>query len=491
MQDDISSQSTLPLYRDSIDWARFSKEYPAPDLYEAGMFRWSRDRMRALQNERFLRIMEIGWRTPFYVRRWKEAGIEPGDVRSLDDIGKLPSFTSDDIKTDQQENPPYGSIHSEILSHFPGTPLKLQTSGGTTGKPRPTLYGPLEWELMALTAARAMYIQGARPGDVMQHPGTNALACYPWSTYKACHDYLGILPITTGSGLITPSRRQLEIAEDWGTTIWQCFPEYLTQLAKVYRDEFGKDVRDLPTKFIASFLGPDVDDSLRKDVEALWGAPVYDNYGTHETGFAAFECQAKEGLHLHEDVHHFEVEDVETGLPCADGQAGNLVVTSLYRQALPLIRFNMRDLARITHSDRCSCGGATRRMDKFLGRSDDMVKIRGVNIYPMACLAAVKSDERTTGEWFCIADRSVRDGVIRDEMLVQIETRSDAAALDGLKEALEKRLNADLGLKIDVELVPEGGLADATNVGREGKPRRLLDKRNKSVGIQAAPVSVE
>ena len=483
---DASATSRLPLYRDSIDWASFSREYPAPDLFEQGLFRASRDEINSLQNRRFVRMMEAAWATGFYQRLWGAQGVEPGDIRSLNDLGKLPMFTSDDIKADQQEHPPYGSIHEVALAKFPGLPLKLQTSGGTTGKPRPTLFGPVEWELNALSAARALYVQGGRPGDVMQHPGTPALANYPWSVYKAAHDYLGMLPLTTGSGVVTPSRRQLEIAADWGTNVWHCFPEYLTQLAKVYRDEFGGDVRDLKTKFIASFLGSDTDNSLRRDLEALWGCPVYDNYGTHEFGFAAFECQAQAGLHLHEDLLHFEFVDVDTALPVAQGEAGNLVITSLYRTVPPLIRFNVRDLARVIHHDRCACGGTMTRMDKFLGRSDDMVKVRGVNIYPMACLPAVKSDARTTGEWFCLVDRQVSDGVIRDTMTVLVEVRGDAGGIDGLKEDLERRLHADLTLKIDVELVEEGALAEQANLGREGKPRRLNDRRNKGAGPTGA-----
>jgi phenylacetate-CoA ligase len=153
-------------------------------------------------------------------------------------------------------------------------------------------------------------------------------------------------------------------------------------------------------------------------------------------------------------------------------------VTILYRRVLPIVRLNVRDLVRIVGTDRCDCGSCYRRMSKFLGRSDSMIKLRGTNMYPMACLPAVKSDARTTGEWFCIADRHVRDGVIRDEMTVQVEVRRDAGSRDGLKEHLERRLHADLGVRVAVDLVEEGALTEIANLGREGKPRRLLDRRN-------------
>ncbi len=358
-------------------------------------------------------------------------------------------------------------------------PLKLQNSGGTTGKPRVTLFGPIDWEMNAITEARGLYIQGARPGDVMQIPSTCSLANLGWCAYKACHDYLGVMPLTTGSGVVTASRRQLEIAESCGTNLWLSFPEYLTQLAKVYRDEFGRDVRELKTKFISSFLGPDTEGTLRRQLEALWGCPVYDNYGTNEMALGAFECQHQDGLHFMEDCSYFEVTDVETGNAVPAGETGNLVVTILHRRVPPMIRFNLRDLGRIVSEKTCACGSAFRRMDHFLGRSDDMVKLRGVNVYPMACLPAVSSDPRTNGQWICVVDRHERDGVIRDEMTVRVELCRDAGGTEGLVEHLGRRLQADLGVKVAVELVEEGALAEVANLGREGKPRRLLDRRFK------------
>jgi phenylacetate-CoA ligase len=469
--------SELPIYQKSLDWDALFADYPVPDVYERTHWRWSRDELRAFQNRRFMGLVEIGWNNPFHSARWKAAGLDRGDIRSLDDIRKIPAYTSDDVKNDQLAHPPFGNFHGSALSEMGTTPLKVQTSGGTTGKPRGTLYGPWEWEMNGLTQARAMYQLGARPGDVCQIPSTNSLANLGWCIYKACHDYLGVLPVTTGSGVVTSSRRQLEIAFDWGTNIWISFPEYLTQLARVAREELGRDVRELNTKFIGCFLGPDTDNSLRRHLEDLWGCDVYDLYGTNEMGTAGFECREKNGLHLAEDCIHVDFEDVETGEALADGETGNMVVTILHRSIPPVIRYNLRDLGRIVSTDRCGCGSCFRRMDKFLGRSDDMVKLRGVNVYPMACLPAIKSDPRTTGEWVCVTERSDKDGVLRDDMTVKVEVLKSAAAVDGLREKLESRLKGDLGVKVSVELVGEGELAELANLGREGKPRRLVDRR--------------
>jgi phenylacetate-CoA ligase len=179
-----------------------------------------------------------------------------------------------------------------------------------------------------------------------------------------------------------------------------------------------------------------------------------------------------------EDAVYVEVLDVETGEPVAPGERGNLVVTAFFRRLPPIIRYNLRDLGRVIAHERCACGSHFRRMDHFLGRSDAMVKLRGVNVYPMACLPAVRSDPRTTGEWVCVVDRVEVDGAPRDEMDVRVEVRRDAASRDGLRAILERRLKDDLGVVVNVTLVDEGALVDLANSqGREGKPRRIVDRR--------------
>ena len=295
------TESTLPIYHRSIDWDALYKRYPVPDVFERTRWRWSADEIRAFQNDQFLDLMKTGWQNAFYQRRWKAQGLEPGDIKSIDDITKLPMFDSADIKKDQEENPPFGLINGDVTKKMQTTPMKLQTSGGTTGKPRPTLYAPQEWELNGLTHARNLYIVGVRPGDRVQIPHTAALGNAGWCCYKACHDYLGALPITTGTGAVTSSRRQIEIAQEWGTNVWYVRPEYATQLAKVARDELKFDVRDLKTKLLGCGLGPDVDNAFRNQLESLWGCDVFDMYGTHEMGMGAFECRHKNGLHFHED----------------------------------------------------------------------------------------------------------------------------------------------------------------------------------------------
>lgn len=474
----VLPQSKLPLYCKSIDWDAFFAENPPPDVwYEHVFLKWSKDQIRAHQERRFLEIMKLGWKNRFYQRLWGDAGIEPGDIRGLDDLEKLPIFTSEDVKKSIEDHPPFGEVCGiNPLEYLKSAPLKMQTSGGTTGMPRPTLFGTADWELNGLTTARHLYVQGGRPGDIIQACATLSFANFGWAYYQAAHHYLGMLPLTTGSGVVTPTRKQLEYAFGLGTNIWASFPEYFTQLAKVAETELGRNVRELDTKMLVSYLGPDLDNSLRTHLEELWGCPVYDNYGTHETHVCAFEGAEKDGLYIMEDLCHMEFLDPETMKPVPNGEAGDIIFTHLQREIPPLIRYNLRDLGRIKHDNQSPSGSNFRRMDKFLGRSDQMVKIRGVNIYPMACLGAVRSDARTTGEWICIPQRIEQNGVLREEMIVKVEVKANAGSLDGLQDHLERRLKEDLGIKTPVVLVPEGQLPE-TNVGMEGKPRRLLDQR--------------
>ncbi len=479
---DVARQSSLPLYRTAVDWPSFDARYPAPDIFFETIWRWPADEVRALQDQRFAELLEVGWNNPFFRRRWTDAGLAPGDVHGLADIAKLPIYTTDDIKDDQAEYPPFGSSAGftslpEFLQHAPS---KVQSSGGTTGKPRLTLHGPYEWAVTAVSTARGLYLQGVRPGDVMQIPATCSLANLAWAMYNACHNYLGVLPVTTGSGIVTPSRKQLEIAFTCGSNAWVSFPEYLLRLAAVCKDELGRDIRELHTKLISTFLGPDLDESLRHELEAAWGCPVYDNYGTNELGMGASECEHQSGLHIMEDMHYFEVLDVDTNEPVAEGETGNLVVSSFTRTVQPVIRFNLRDLGRVVASSTCACGSNFRRIDHFLGRSDSMVRLRGVNIYPMACLSAVKSDPRTTGEWLCEVFTAPGEGRGREEMTVHVEVRTGSSH-DGLREALEARLRDDLGVGVGVQLVGEGALASDGTLG-EGKVSRLLDRRATPTG---------
>lgn len=465
----------LPNYFRTHSFDELFSEHPPPEDYVDGMHLWSPERMREHQDRLFRGVVEVGWRNPFYRRRWTEAGLEPGDVSGLDDIRKLPIVTVDDFKDSIEASPPFG-LHQTLKAEVPPGPIKVQSSGGTTGRPRPTLFSPREWEVQGIQTARAMYLQGARPGDVMQIPVSLSTANLGWCYFQACFYYLGIAVITTGSGLVTPSRRQIEEAQAWGANMLVAFPEYLLTLGHTAR-EMGIDPASLDMKLLTTYLGPDTAGFLRRELEELWGCPVYDNYGTHEIGVVSFECQHRDGLHFNEDTIFVEIGDIETG-DVLDGPAtGNLIATALHRHHPPLIRYNLMDRIETLPRGQCACGSHSLRMNHFLGRSDDMVKIRGTNVYPMACLNAIKSQPGTTGEWLCTVDRVERGARTEDQLTVSVELAAGVAPDDSLIAALEAALRTDLGVKAVVELAELGELDALTNRGREGKVRRLLDRR--------------
>lgn len=466
---------SLPNYFRTSQVEALFADHPPPEDFVNGMYLWGADRMRDHQDKLFRQVVAAGWDNPFYRRRWSAEGLEPGDIRGLDDIGRLPVVSVDDFKDSISEHPPFG-LHQTIRDAQPPQPIKVQSSGGTTGRPRPTLFSPREWEVQGIQTARAMYLQGARPGDVMQIPVSLSTANLGWCYFQACFYYLGVMVITTGSGLVTPSRRQIEDAEAWGTNMMVAFPEYLLTLGHT-AEEMGVPPQSLGLKLLTTYLGPDTSGLLRAELEELWACDVFDNYGTHEIGVVSFECSARDGLHFNEDTIYVEVGDLETGEVQPGPATGNLIATTLHRHNPPLIRYNLMDRIRVLPREQCSCGSHSLRMDHFLGRSDDMVKIRGTNIYPMACLNAIKSQGGTTGEWLCTVDRVESGRRTEDRLTVSVELADGVAPTTALEEGLRGALKNDLGVAVEVELVALGVLDPLTNRGREGKVRRLRDRR--------------
>jgi phenylacetate-CoA ligase len=209
---------------------------------------------------------------------------------------------------------------------------------------------------------------------------------------------------------------------------------------------------------------------------------VYDSYGTTDISLAAFECREKAGRHFQEDLLYVEIVDPDTNEPInmKEGEKGDLVVTCFYRQYPPIIRFSLKDLVRIVdYGKRCACGSYLLRMDYFLGRSDDMVKLRGLNVYPMACLDAVTKDTRSTGEWICVVDRIGEGLNATEEMTVKVEYKDPNIDKEDFRKKMQESLKSDLGIRVAVEPVPAGSLVELTGYGGEKKVRRLKDNRPK------------
>jgi phenylacetate-CoA ligase len=473
----------IPYYWKSMDWDAFMVDYPPPPMFERTTGRLSDDELRALQEQRFLARVDEAWGTRFYRERWTAAGLGREDIRSLDDLGSIPVFTSDDLKDAIEDMPPFGSHHPIGRGDLGKFPLKIQTSGGTTGMPRTTLFDQVAWEVQGVQTARALWAQGGRPGDVFQIPFTNALGNAAWSATVGIFHWLGGVPVTSGSGVVTPSSRQIEFAKMWGTNVWIAFSggEYLLRLKEV-ADQLGVDVKsDLPLKFIHAYLGVDRENTLRHLLEEAWGVPVYDNYGSHEIGIAAFECRHQNGLHINEDTVLVQIVDVESGRDLETGAEGDVVATSLHRSVPPIIRYNMRDRLKAFPRSLCECGLRTAKLSGFLGRSDEMIKLRGQNVYPRACQETMVRDQRTTGE-FLVVVSDTPGKAFSEQMTVRVERRGDDVDADRLRSDMVAKLHETLSVRVDVDVVEAGTLAQWTALGGEGKVKRLLDLRSSRSG---------
>jgi phenylacetate-CoA ligase len=429
-----------------------------------------REELRALQSERFMQQMQRAWEIPFYQRHWGKAGIERGDIRCLDDLKHLPAFTVHDLRDSIARHPPWGDLMGVDPETDDPMPLILQTSGGTTGLPRAMIYTPRDREVMNINTARRMYMQGVRPFDRVQVALATGLPNAGFLLRESLWKYTGAVPIISGTGNQTPSRRQIEIMRSWGINFFAALAPYLRHVGNVARDELNFDVRELKLKGLLCWLG--VDD--RKPIEEQWGTDVFDNYGTNEFGTVCCDCRYKTGMHVFEDAFVAEVADPVTLEERPTGGKGVLVLTTLFKHAAPMVRFNTNDVLSFIAGD-CPCGSTHRRLSKVFGRADNMVKFRGVSIFPEAIGALVAEQAGSNGEYICVVEPPSASG--RDEMTVLVEAADLSVEHSGLKAALSRRLHEALGVKLDVKVVGNGELSRLTGISDLMKVRRLLDKR--------------
>ena len=458
----------IPWYWKSLDLDGLTKEFPPPPDYFDTVYKLSRDELRALQEKRFLATVARGWEIPFFQRHWGKAGMQRGDIRSLEDLTKIPPYTVHDIRDSIERNPPFGDFMG--IAPADGIPLVLQTSGGTTGLPRPMLYAPRDRETMAILGGRRLSMQGVRPSDMILVTYSLGLSNGGFAVREAIWKYSGAVPVMTGSGASTPTRRQIEIIKAWRITVVLGFPSYLRHMALVARDEMGIDPRSLGVRVLGSHIGQED----RAQIEELWGAPCYDAYGTNESGMMAAECQHKSGMHIQEDAVMLEIADPETGRILPDGEKGTIYITTFYRYGAPQIRFNVNDISAMMPGT-CACGSSFRLIERIFGRNDNMIKLRGVNVFPEAIGETVGKDRRTNGEFFCIVERAGEAG--RDEMTVMVEVPDTSVDRTVVRDDLERRLKEVLGVKVTIKPVDRGALHSYTGVAETSKIKRLLDKR--------------
>jgi phenylacetate-CoA ligase len=454
-------------YFEAIDIARLMQEFPVGEAFFTKFRGMSRDALRAHQNALFARQLARAWQLPFYRRLWGAAGIEPGDIRSVDDIPKLPTFGKQEIMEAIERRPPLGDHHGrEIPVDGRILPMIVHATSGTTGRPQPLVFSPRTREVHKLMLARAYLMQGLRPTDVVHSVYGHGPVNGGHYIREAVVHHTGAVFFSAGTGVETPSVKQVEFMRDLGATVVVGFADYIKRLADVARENGIEPGRDIRIRMISGHLAKDA----RQALADAWGGPeLYDWYGVGDTGLIAAEGPDHDGMHVMEDAHFVEICDVDTGTAVADGEAGDLVITCLFTEDIfPIIRFNTHDLTRLLPGP-SALGLPFRRMEGFLGRSDNMVKLRGINVFPQALSSLLAGMPGFNGEYLCVLRRGA-DG--REDMCVRIEC--ETAPSEALVAQYREYLRRKLGVDVLVELVAPRSLAPLTGVETRQKPVRLL-----------------
>ena len=413
-----------------------------------------------LQLERLQgQVARVYEKVPFYRNRLDEAGVRPGDIRSLEDLRRIP-FT---VKNDLRENYPFGlfTVPMEDI-------IRIHASSGTTGKPTVVGYTREDIEIWAEVMARTLVSAGAHKGDIIQNAyGYGLFTGGLGAHYGAEKVGAAVVPISVGN-----TQRQLMLLQDFGTTVLCATPSYALYLAET-AEEKGIPIRDLPLR-VGVFGAEPWTENMRKEIEKNLNISAIDIYGLSEIigpGVAA-ECEAKDGLHIMDDHFLPELINPETGEVLEDGQTGELVITTLTKVGIPLLRYRIRDITRLNRS-RCSCGRTSVRMERVTGRSDDMLIIRGVNVFPSQIEGVLLQVPEVAPHYLIYVDR-VKN---LDSLEVHVEV-SEGIFSDEIKglEAAEKRIKAEiesvLGIVVGVKLVEPKSIARS-----EGKAKRVIDRR--------------
>jgi phenylacetate-CoA ligase len=457
-------------YYNQADPNRILADYPIGEAFSNGIARASRDALRSLQEKRFLSLMKEGWKNPFYQRLWGAAGMEAGDIRGLDDLASIPSFSKSDLMESVEAYPPFGDFIGPG-GWTGGDRVVMHTTSGTTGAPQPIFYGPRDREIQNALLARAYLLQGMRPDDVVH-------SVYGFGMVNGGHyiretilHYTDALLLPAGTGLETRSEQQVELMRRFGATVIVGFADYILKLAEVARNAGLEPGRDIKIRMISGHLGEDGGASMS---EAWGGAETYDWYGVGDTGIIGAEGPDRSGLYIWEDAHLVEILDPDTGQPVPDGERGNICDTVLFKDSVyPVIRFDTKDVSTILPGEG-GLGFGFRRLAGFQGRSDNMVKLRGINVYPTGIGTILREVTELGDEYVCRVETV--EG--RDAMTVVCEAASGPARA-GLEERVATLLRQRLGVGVAVEFVDLGGTADATQVEKRQKPIRLVDARQK------------
>ncbi len=451
-------------YADAVDMARLAREYPTGPEFLSTYTGMPRRLLEDEQERRLHRALDAAWATPFYRRIWSAAGIDRRDVRGAADLASLPIIDKSMILADVEEHPPFGSLPTR--TDRPRGPVILQTTSGTTGNPQPVLWGAWGREVQNALLGRIYRWIGVGPADVAHSVYGHGVVNGGHYVREAVTHYTEAMLVSAGTGIETKSERQIALMQQFGVTVLLGFADYLRKLADVANDAGVRPGTDIPVRLIIGHLLA----GGRAPLEEAWGgAKAYNWYGVADTGAVATEGPERDGLHVWEDANILEIVD-ESGAVVDDGIIGDMVITSLGKDDVaPLIRFNTHDLTRIVPGAN-PVGLPFRRMEGLLGRSDSMVKLKGINVYPTSLGGLLAEVPGFTGEYVCIVERAGHG----DRLTVAVEI-DDAIGADA--GALATSLSTRLGVGVEVDVVAPGATAPLTGVHERQKPVRLVDRR--------------
>jgi len=422
-----------------------------------------RKQLEKLQLERLqAKVKDVYEKVPFYRRAFKEKRVMPDDIKTLADLKKLP-FTS---KTDFRDNYPYGLMTVPLEKV-----VRIHSSSGTTGKPIIVPYTEADVDMWSEVMARTLASAGMTKNDVMQNAYGYGLFTGGLGFHYGC-ERLGAMVIPAGGG---NTKRQILLIQDLGTTVITCTPTYAFILNETAK-EMGIDFRE--TKLRLGIHGAEPwSEQMRKDIEERLGISAINVYGLTEVigPGVSVECEHKNGMHIWEDHFLVEIINPATGEQLPYGQEGELIITTLTKEAQPVIRFRTRDITKLI-AEPCQCGRTMVRMARITGRSDDMLVVRGVNVFPSQIESVLLEVEGVEPHYLIVVDR--RDVFSTEDLEIWVEV-SEAVFSDEMQkmEKLEKKLRAEmdsvLGISARIKLVEP-----RTITRTEGKAKRVVDRKD-------------
>jgi len=429
-------------------------------FWEKGIETIEKDQLEKLQLERLRKTVERASRSSYYGKIFKEKRFFAEDIRTLSDLVKIPLTTKDDLR----EQWPYG-----FLAASKDELVRMHSSSGMTGRATVIFHTQSDIDSWTNQVARCMYMAGMRKSDVFQNMMTYALFTGGLGFHYGA-EKLGAMVIPSGAG---NSKRQIQLMQDFDTTVMHVIPSYALHLTTVF-EEVGVDPKK-DTRLRMAFIGAEPhSEKMRRRIEDFYGVKAFNSYGLSEMNGpgVAFECPRQNGMHIWEDAYAVEIINPHTLDPVPDGEEGELVLTTLNREGMPLLRYRTKDLTRVIPGE-CPCGRTHRRLERIKGRTDDMMILKGVNIFPIQIEKKLMDIAGVGNNFLIILERRG----FSDEMIVKVEVQreyfsGDLKQLEGLRKTIVNELKSDILITPRVELVEPDSLPKT-----EGKAKRVIDNR--------------